>query len=572
MTASVDQDSVQSAPVHLEHKSHEAAHQERDDVVDAEVSVSALDDSPAEPLDHDDYQEPEYKESQGFEKSLNAEPAQSQTEQGLDQNDSTSSSKVEEAQKTAEDTAPARANPVNSITEEESKNEFNQPSQNSDLNMSNHINTPDVKSVETPAETATDNVTAKSIETVSKPSSKTDTEYATKLVPEITNATSSDSKKAQKTSKAGSQPTSLPNSPSPAPLRVSTPNSSKSATSSSGGVQWASYLKRAVANVEQTLDKVIQETSSSEVNLPDRPVKADVVASQPSAADIKIHAPQPVKASPRTGGRLTMQERLAMALGGRNSPSSPTTSTNSTSPFSETPISSPKASLDTKRPSFDKEESNVTQSKEVETAEISVEKPAEINPTDKLEPARSLLAAIPDESVRTQLENIMLDLATNPKLEDQSAELHHAQEKINSLESKLKFLAREEAQHAKALKSSSSGIERKLAEKEEQVALLLEEGQILSRNELKHMNTIKALRAKERDNDRILQSAQKRQETAERDALRAKEALRSMQDTEKRLNEANKARSKLENENETLKKDKQMNLVRLLLILAHGIY
>ena len=54
--------------------------------------------------------------------------------------------------------------------------------------------------------------------------------------------------------------------------------------------------------------------------------------------------------------------------------------------------------------------------------------------------------------------------------------------------------------------SSSSGLERLLQEKDQQVAELLDEGEKLSKQQLTSNNIIKKLRAKEKDNDSLIKS------------------------------------------------------------------
>lgn len=305
--------------------------------------------------------------------------------------------------------------------------------------------------------------------------------------------------------------------------------------------QWGSFLKRAVANVEQTLDKVIQETATSEIGTSSTPA-LPIVTNEPT--DETILSPQPIRPS---SGRLSMQERLAKAVGSRNSPS-------------KSPISSPRSSIDQQRPSSFDLKPSVTP--DISCPDTPASEISDVKDRDFKE-LEDIVKTLPDGDSKSKIEEqlaIFLGSYTN-KLSTFVSESHSAQEKINSLESKLKFLAREEAEFAKKEKSSSSGIQRKLAEKEEQVALLLEEGQILSKNELKHMTTIKNLRARERESDRHIKDAQKRQENAEREANKLRDQLRTLQDVEKKVNEAIKARTKAENENESLKKEKQLHLV-----------
>lgn len=417
-----------------------------------------------------------------------------------------------------------------------------------------------------------------SVEEASKPTGNHHTEDSP--VQDNNGSTASNENLAEKSS-----------SPSKTPLKVSTEvtpvssiksptlnsippttDSSQSQKSQFAGSQWTQYLKRAVANVEQTLDKVISETATSEVGGHSEGTsdKSETIVSKPPVSEVKMQTSQPVKAAPKPStGRLTMQERLAMALAGRAAAASSTSPTGArtSSPVPESPIS-PKVSLDSKRPSMDiASPGNATPTQVQETPASVGTKTQE----SKMDILKSLVASLPESEVKTKLEEHVFNFSATAST-NLDSDLLEAQEKINSLESKLKFFARDEGQRAKSDKDSKTGLERKLAEKEEQVALLLEEGQVLSRNELKHMNTIKVLRAKERDFDRILKDSQRRQEIAEREALHAKELLKSSQDFEKRYNEGTKARARAENENEILKKEKQFNMVRYSLAFATSFY
>src|SRR5690606_8820782 len=75
-------------------------------------------------------------------------------------------------------------------------------------------------------------------------------------------------------------------------------------------------------------------------------------------------------------------------------------------------------------------------------------------------------------------------------------ELHGYVEKIDALQSKLKYLAKDAAESAKkaAASAEKGSIEKELLGKDERIALLLEEGQKLSMTELEHRTTIKKLR------------------------------------------------------------------------------
>lgn len=147
--------------------------------------------------------------------------------------------------------------------------------------------------------------------------------------------------------------------------------------------------------------------------------------------------------------------------------------------------------------------------------------------------------------------------------ETNTEELHSYKEKVTSLESKLVFLAREESENAKRDRQSSTGIQKKLAEKEEQVALLIEEGQILSKKELKYMNTIKAIRVREKEQEKLALDARDRQERAEREANALRNRIKHLEDAERRKTGDQKVRIKLENEVESLKREKNLNIKQI---------
>lgn len=90
-------------------------------------------------------------------------------------------------------------------------------------------------------------------------------------------------------------------------------------------------------------------------------------------------------------------------------------------------------------------------------------------------------------------------------------EIHGYIERIDALQSKLQYLARESLDSARrAAATSTTAAEKKLAEKDEQIALLIEEGQKLAKTELKHMTIIKKLRLKNSEAERETADIKKR--------------------------------------------------------------
>jgi DNA repair exonuclease SbcCD ATPase subunit len=137
-------------------------------------------------------------------------------------------------------------------------------------------------------------------------------------------------------------------------------------------------------------------------------------------------------------------------------------------------------------------------------------------------------------------------------------EVHGYIERIDALQSKLQYLARESAETArKASGAAPSGsLEKKLADKEEQVALLMEEGQSLSKKELAHLTTIKKLRAKIQEDGKELAEAKRRQEKSEKDVVIITERLKKAESSEKRLAEKNKIATQLQRDIESLRIEK----------------
>ncbi|KAG0649545.1 TATA element modulatory factor [Hyphodiscus hymeniophilus] len=137
-------------------------------------------------------------------------------------------------------------------------------------------------------------------------------------------------------------------------------------------------------------------------------------------------------------------------------------------------------------------------------------------------------------------------------------ETHSYIERIDALQAKLQYLAKESAEAArKASGSATAGsLEKKLAAKDEQVALLMEEGRQLSKKELNHLATIKKLRAKIQDDSKEVAEAQRKLETTEREAMVAMDRLRRSEGSDKRLNEKQKQIDQLQRDVESLKSDR----------------
>lgn len=133
-------------------------------------------------------------------------------------------------------------------------------------------------------------------------------------------------------------------------------------------------------------------------------------------------------------------------------------------------------------------------------------------------------------------------------------EMHGYVERIDALQSKLQYLTKEAAESAKKSASTapSGSLEKKLLERDEKIALLMEEGQNLSKTELKHMTLIKKLRAQAGETSKAQTELKLRAEKAERDLLQANERAKRAEDAEKRAASGQGTRNKAERDLQAL--------------------
>lgn len=134
-----------------------------------------------------------------------------------------------------------------------------------------------------------------------------------------------------------------------------------------------------------------------------------------------------------------------------------------------------------------------------------------VTPTSRPEtPLKS--TSIPEDSA-AELENVAAlreahEALSTTHREEVTAHL----ERIDALQAKLKYLAAQAATSARSTANDSEpgSVDRKLAEKDEQIALLMEEGQALSKKELSHLGTIKKLRAKVGEDEKTISDLRRR--------------------------------------------------------------
>lgn len=162
----------------------------------------------------------------------------------------------------------------------------------------------------------------------------------------------------------------------------------------------------------------------------------------------------------------------------------------------------------------------------------------------------------------TSVEENGLDAAELAR-ELEEAKLRHREEiqeyveRIDSIQSKLQYLSKNAADSAKQAASAapSGSQEKKLAEKDERIALLMEEGQKLAGAEQKYRAAIKSLRLQVGERDKQLDEARKSKDKMSLDIQALRDRLDGDEEKEKRQQEATKATAALRKEIDALKKD-----------------
>jgi TATA element modulatory factor len=125
--------------------------------------------------------------------------------------------------------------------------------------------------------------------------------------------------------------------------------------------------------------------------------------------------------------------------------------------------------------------------------------------------------------------------AEDDTTDERQEEITQYLEQIDSLRAKLQYLTKEAANDAREVANTAErgSVKQQLAEKDEKIALLLEEGSKLSQNEMKLMTTIKKLRAKSIDDEKNFSQAKRSQAEAERSVKTLQEKLKALEINDK---------------------------------------
>ncbi|KAI5920767.1 TATA element modulatory factor 1 TATA binding-domain-containing protein [Camillea tinctor] len=350
--------------------------------------------------------------------------------------------------------------------------------------------------------------------------------------------------------------------------------------------KWGSFLSQAVAGVEARLDNILAEEEPAK-----RPLEP---ASSTAAGTPPVATPPPRSSTPSRSANDRLQERLARAVASKNStqrsdtssgrPSAesprPSSDGHSTDPTATSQPTDPRSSL-----SIDRAPDAMPSATGADARDIS-------QPTDMPPASNGLKSNV--ESPRTSLQNECQGINQEPLSISESAskipveptnmpvpgdlyekriadlekniqesqiqhqeELHSHVEQVDALQAKLQYLAKEAAEAARnnAINAPAGSLEKKVAEKDQLVAQLMEEGQKLAATEQKHRTIIKKLRGQLAVSEKELNDQKIWRQKAENELNNLRKQVHESNRLEKANEEALKITTQLRRDVDRLKAD-----------------
>jgi hypothetical protein len=317
------------------------------------------------------------------------------------------------------------------------------------------------------------------------------------------------------------------------------------------------FLQQAVASVESRLDTILADEEDVPKKAAPAQVPKENVASKRPAGDLS-------RSNSGTQANDRLQQRLARAMakknaGTINTPGSGSETTSAVpSPRIQATDGEGRISLDIDRSAIHETGHLVEETSATGMGMGNVEKEAlsYVTPENLTE---QLAPPVATQSSRTSLDTTRIVSGSSDDQENDNLRVIHSQprtsvsagpevnvedkktqeeingyiERIDALQAKLNYLSKEAAESAKqaAAAAQSGSAEKKMLEKDEKIALLMEEGQKLSKAEMKYITTIKKMKSqalaasKEQDDMRMkAEKAQKIAATMEERARRAEAA------------------------------------------------
>lgn len=368
------------------------------------------------------------------------------------------------------------------------------------------------------------------------------------------------------------------------------------------GSRWGSLLSGAVAGLESRLDTILAEDgeASARSRAADKALQ-EAKAARATADSGNLAIPTNIADASRSSSRARvndrLQERLAKAVANQkegtlasSKPSSPSGSPAIGSVTPRTSLDS-KRSADVSRVSLDGLQQGYTvatddignedgitaipapeSSKGLSMSELPIN-PARHShesgsrpsiersdvPPEQAEEADGDALPLPKTNAELEAEIIQMRADYTEAEKQRQEEMHGNFERIDALQAKLQYLAKETVAAAKEANAAAplGSLEQKLAEKDERVALLMEEGEKLSKGEMRHLLNIKKLRAKMNDDEKSAAELRQRLAKVEQSEVELRRKLRRAEQSEKQSVEQLKQLLTLTKEGESLREELQ---------------
>lgn len=374
---------------------------------------------------------------------------------------------------------------------------------------------------------------------------------------------------------------------------MASPSRQPPAQAKKGG-GWGSLLSGAVAGLESRLDTILADDAeaSAKARAAERVKGASVLSQTQSARDSQ----QSSRDVSRNRGNDRLAERLAKATASKTAsgpPSrvgSPALVESARASIDETKVVEPEKSVEdspqVKSSRGEERDTSTTLQESMTTTAPAtlLSSTLPINParhsTDSSRPSievtRSSVTStrpssdIPNGILQMPDSDLEAELARLRALEStRQEEMYMYLEKIDALQSKLTYLANSTVAAAKeANASSATSSDVTLAEKDQKIALLMQEGEKLSRTELRHLQTIKKLRTQSAEETRTAAEVKRKLDLAESLEKDLKQKLRKAEVTARQANEKSKQIGDMAKQVEELKADREKaaELIRSLTV------
>ncbi|KAI1350168.1 hypothetical protein F5Y01DRAFT_163665 [Xylaria sp. FL0043] len=326
--------------------------------------------------------------------------------------------------------------------------------------------------------------------------------------------------------------------------------------------RWGSFLSQAVAGVEARLDNILAEDGGQK--------EATTPAVAPGVSPVPP-TPPARSATPSKSANDRLQERLARAVAAKNAASSrqsieAASTASSPRPSSDAPRQPPTSTAQTASPRTSQSvEENIPppphasmeSSGVVSVSTADSQLPATSSPRSslQLEPQRAEkdteLQVPPhdeakpptDDAITSDLhiERFSLLEKTLQEMQVQhQEELNSHIERVDALQTKLQYLTREASEHARSTATSApaGSLDKKMAEKDDQIAQLMLEGQKLASTDHQNRTIIKKLRAQLVANEKELNEQKVWRQKAEKEIAALRRRIEESNDLEKANEEA----------------------------------